>query len=137
MNKKILILGSGGIEIGQAGEFDYSGVQALKALKEEKLEVILLTPNIASVQTSKEFCDKVYFLPLELKFAEKIIEIEKPNTLIISFGGQTALNLGMDLYEIYWWLGIGLTITVFRMEKISAERTEQAVQLLGVEGRNS
>lgn len=95
--KKVLLLGSGALKIGQAGEFDYSGSQALKALKEEKIEVILVNPNIATIQTSANFADKVYFLPVEPYFVEEIIKTEKPSGILLSFGGQTALNCGMDL----------------------------------------
>lgn len=94
---KILLLGSGALKIGQAGEFDYSGSQAIKALKEEGHKVILVNPNIATIQTSQGFADKVYFLPVETHFVEKIIIQEKPEAILLSFGGQTALNCGLDL----------------------------------------
>ncbi|RPH33654.1 MAG: carbamoyl-phosphate synthase (glutamine-hydrolyzing) large subunit [Bacteroidales bacterium] len=97
--KKILVLGSGALKIGEAGEFDYSGSQALKALKEEGIKTILINPNIATVQTSKGIADKVYFLPVTPHFVEKVIEIEKPDGLFLSFGGQTALNCGTNLYN--------------------------------------
>ena len=96
---KILILGSGALKIGQAGEFDYSGSQAIKALKEEGHKVILINPNIATVQTSENFADKVYFLPITPYFVEKIIEKEKPQGILLSFGGQTALNCGLSLFK--------------------------------------
>ncbi|MCE9541741.1 carbamoyl-phosphate synthase (glutamine-hydrolyzing) large subunit [Candidatus Kaiserbacteria bacterium] len=95
--KKILLLGSGGLKIGQAGEFDYSGTQAIKAYKEEEISVVLMNPNIATVQTDDKLADSVYFLPLTLEFATKIIEKEKPDAIALSFGGQTALNLGLEL----------------------------------------
>tara|TARA_Y100000310_G_scaffold345709_1_gene468622 strand:- start:23710 stop:26922 length:3213 start_codon:yes stop_codon:yes gene_type:complete len=95
--KKVLILGSGALQIGQAGEFDYSGSQAIKALKEEKIETIVINPNIATVQTSKGFADQVYFLPVTPYFVEKVIEKEKPDGILLSFGGQTALNCGFEL----------------------------------------
>ena len=95
--KKVLLLGSGGLRIGQAGEFDYSGSQAIKAFKEEGVRVILMNPNIATVQTDQEFADTVYFLPLTREFAEEIIRKEKPDAIALSFGGQTALNLGLEL----------------------------------------
>ncbi|MEK6957503.1 MAG: carbamoyl-phosphate synthase (glutamine-hydrolyzing) large subunit [archaeon] len=95
--KKVLILGSGALQIGQAGEFDYSGSQAIKALKEEGIEVIVINPNIATVQTSKGFADKVYFLPVTTGFVERVIEKEKPQGILLSFGGQTALNCGLEL----------------------------------------
>jgi len=95
--KKVLILGSGAIRIGQAGEFDYSGSQAIKALKEEGLSTVLINPNIATIQTSDHLADKVYFLPIEEYFVEKIIEKERPDGVLLSFGGQTALNVGVAL----------------------------------------
>ncbi len=94
---KILLLGSGALKIGQAGEFDYSGSQAIKALKEEGHEVLLINPNIATIQTSQGFADKVFFLPVEPYFVAKIIEDEKPDAILLSFGGQTALNCGLEL----------------------------------------
>ena len=97
--KKVLVLGSGALKIGQAGEFDYSGSQALKALKEEGIETILINPNIATVQTSEQVADKVYFLPVTAYFAEKVIQKEAPQGILLAFGGQTALNCGVDLYE--------------------------------------
>lgn len=97
--KKVLILGSGALKIGEAGEFDYSGSQAIKALKEEKVKTILVNPNIATIQTSENFADKVYFLPVNPNFVEKIIEKEKPDGILLSFGGQTALNCGVSLYK--------------------------------------
>jgi carbamoyl-phosphate synthase large subunit len=95
--KKILVLGSGALKIGEAGEFDYSGSQAIKALKEESIEVVLVNPNIATVQTSKDFADKIYFLPVNPYFVEKVIEREKPDGILMTFGGQTALNCGVEL----------------------------------------
>ena len=95
--KKVLILGSGALKIGEAGEFDYSGSQAIKALKEEGIEVVLINPNIATNQTSKGLADKIYFLPVTPFFVEKVIEKEKPDGLLLSFGGQTALNCGVAL----------------------------------------
>src|SRR3989344_8593900 len=97
--KKILVLGSGALKIGEAGEFDYSGSQAIKALKEEKIKVILINPNIATFQTSKTLADEVYFLPVNPYFVEKIIKKEKPDGIMLSFGGQTALNCGLVLEE--------------------------------------
>src|SRR3989338_4164386 len=100
MNKKyqkILVLGSGALKIGQAGEFDYSGSQALKALKEEGISTVLVNPNIATIQTSPELADKIYFLPVTPYFIEKIIQKEKVDGILLSFGGQTALNCGMEL----------------------------------------
>lgn len=97
---KILILGSGGLRIGQAGEFDYSGSQAIKALKEEGLKTVLINPNIATVQTDSEMADQVYFQPLNSHSVEKIIAKEKPDGILLGFGGQTALNLGLELDEL-------------------------------------
>ena len=97
--KKVLLLGSGALKIGQAGEFDYSGAQALKALKEEGVESVLINPNIATVQTSKDVADKVYFQPVTPEFVERVIEKERPDGILLSFGGQTALNCGVELYE--------------------------------------
>ena len=98
--KKILILGSGAIKIGQAGEFDYSGSQAIKALKEERIETILINPNIATIQTSENFADRVYFEPITPYFVEKVIEKERPDGILLGFGGQTALNAGLQLDEM-------------------------------------
>ena len=97
--KKILVLGSGALKIGEAGEFDYSGSQAIKALKEEKIKVILINPNIATFQTSKTLADEVYFLPVDDYFVEKVIAKERPDGIMLSFGGQTALNCGLKLEE--------------------------------------
>ena len=97
--KKVLLLGSGALKIGQAGEFDYSGSQALKALKEEGIETVLVNPNIATVQTSKGVADKVYFQPVQAPFVERIIEREHPDGILLSFGGQTALNCGVELHK--------------------------------------
>jgi carbamoyl-phosphate synthase / aspartate carbamoyltransferase len=97
--KKILILGSGGLSIGQAGEFDYSGSQAIKAFKEEKIEVILVNPNIATIQTSKGLADKIYYLPVTPEYVKQVIDKEQPDGISLSFGGQTALNCGVKLYE--------------------------------------
>lgn len=95
--KKVLVLGSGALKIGEAGEFDYSGSQALKALKEEGIHTILINPNIATVQTSEKIADKVYLLPVTPEFAEMVIEKEKPDGILLSFGGQTALNCGLEM----------------------------------------
>jgi carbamoyl-phosphate synthase large subunit len=97
--KKVLLLGSGALKIGEAGEFDYSGSQALKALKEEGIETILINPNIATVQTSEGVADQIYFLPVTPYFVEKVIQKEQPDGIMLAFGGQTALNCGVNLYE--------------------------------------
>ena len=97
--KKVLLLGSGALKIGEAGEFDYSGSQALKALKEEGIETILINPNIATVQTSEGVADHIYFLPVTPYFVERVIEKERPQGIMLAFGGQTALNCGVELYR--------------------------------------
>ena len=97
--KKVLLLGSGALKIGEAGEFDYSGSQALKALKEEGIETILINPNIATVQTSEGVADKIYFLPVTPYFVERVIEKERPDGIMLAFGGQTALNCGVQLFK--------------------------------------
>ena len=97
--KKVLLLGSGALKIGEAGEFDYSGSQALKAMKEEGIATVLINPNIATVQTSDGFADKIYFLPVTPYFVEKVIAKERPDGILLAFGGQTALNCGVELYE--------------------------------------
>jgi len=97
--KKVLILGSGALKIGEAGEFDYSGSQCIKAMKEEGIKTVLVNPNIATIQTSEHMADTVYFLPVNPHFVEGVIEKEKPDSILLSFGGQTALNCGVDLYK--------------------------------------
>lgn len=97
--RKVLVLGSGALKIGEAGEFDYSGSQAIKALKEEKVRTVLVNPNIATNQTSEDLADKIYFLPVNPYFVEKVIKKEKPDGILLAFGGQTALNCGIELFE--------------------------------------
>ncbi|HPA86702.1 MAG TPA: carbamoyl-phosphate synthase (glutamine-hydrolyzing) large subunit [Bacteroidales bacterium] len=97
--RKVIILGSGALKIGEAGEFDYSGSQALKALREEGIKTVLINPNIATVQTSGELADKIYFLPVTPLFVEKVIDRERPDGILLSFGGQTALNCGTELFR--------------------------------------
>ena len=97
--KKVLLLGSGALKIGEAGEFDYSGSQALKALREEGVETVLINPNIATVQTSEGVADQIYFLPVQPYFVERVIEKERPDGILLAFGGQTALNCGVELYK--------------------------------------
>ncbi len=97
--RTVLVLGAGALKIGQSGEFDYSGSQALKALREEGVRTILVNPNIATIQTSKQLADEVYFLPVTSFFVEKIIEKERPDGILLSFGGQTALNCGIELFQ--------------------------------------
>ena len=96
---KVLLLGSGALKIGEAGEFDYSGSQALKALREEGIYSVLINPNIATVQTSEGVADKIYYLPVTPEFVEQVIEKERPDGILLSFGGQTALNCGVALYK--------------------------------------
>lgn len=97
--KKVLLLGSGALKIGQAGEFDYSGSQALKAMREEGIETVLVNPNIATVQTSQGVADKIYFVPVTVEEVQRVIEKERPDGILLSFGGQTALNCGVALHE--------------------------------------
>lgn len=97
--KKVLLLGSGALKIGEAGEFDYSGSQALKALREEGIKTVLINPNIATVQTSEGVADQIYFLPVQSYFVERVIQKERPDGILLSFGGQTALNCGVELYR--------------------------------------
>lgn len=104
--KKVLVLGSGGLSIGQAGEFDYSGSQAIKALKEEGIYTILINPNIATIQTSKGLADKVYFLPVTAEFVRKVILHERPDAIYVTFGGQTALSVGIEMKDEFESLGV-------------------------------
>lgn len=104
--KKVLVLGSGGLSIGQAGEFDYSGSQAIKALKEEGIYTVLINPNIATIQTSKGLADKVYFLPVTADFVRKVIVHERPDAIYVTFGGQTALQVGIQLKDEFEELGV-------------------------------
>ena len=97
--KKVLVLGSGALKIGQAGEFDYSGSQALKALREEGIHSVLVNPNIATIQTSEGIADKVYFQPVTPYFVTEIIKKERPDGILLAFGGQTALNCGTELFR--------------------------------------
>ena len=108
--KKVLVLGSGAIRIGQAGEFDYSGTQAIKALKELNINTILINPNIATVQTSENLADRVYFLPLLAEFVTRVVAREKPDGVLLGFGGQTALNLGLELEKQGFWKENGVRI---------------------------
>ena len=96
--KKVLVLGSGALKIGQAGEFDYSGSQALKALREEGIKSVLINPNVATIQTSEGIADKVYFQPVNTHFVTEVIKKERPDGILLAFGGQTALNCGTELY---------------------------------------
>ncbi len=118
--KKVLILGSGALQIGQAGEFDYSGSQAIKALREDGIISILVNPNIATIQTSENFADKVYFLPIKAEFVEKIIQKEEPDSILLQFGGQTALNVGVELYESGTLAKYGVKVLGTPVEAIEA-----------------
>ena len=122
--KKIVLLGSGGLKIGQAGEFDYSGSQAIKAFKEEGIEVVLINPNIATVQTDADMADRVYFQPLNIKTVTEILKKEQPDAIALSFGGQTGLNLGLKLYEngTLGRLGIEVLGTPVSAIKITEDR---------------
>lgn len=134
--KKILILGSGGLRIGQAGEFDYSGSQAIKALKEEGYQTVLVNPNIATVQTDPGLADEVYLLPLNLKTVTEVIEKERPEGILLSFGGQTALNLGLELeargiLEKYGVSVLGTPVNSIRITE-DRELFKQALDEIGV-----
>lgn len=122
--QKVVILGSGGLRIGQAGEFDYSGSQAIKALKEEGIKTVLINPNIATVQTDSDMADTVYFQPLNFDTVRKILEKEKPQGILLSFGGQTALNLGLELNDklVLKKLGIRVLGTPIKSIKITEDR---------------
>src|SRR5947208_10220140 len=98
--RKVLLLGSGALKIGEAGEFDYSGSQAMKALKEEGVSTVLVNPNIATVQTSASLADRIYFLPVTPYFVEQVIARERPQAIALGFGGQTALNCGLELARL-------------------------------------
>jgi carbamoyl-phosphate synthase large subunit len=122
--KKAVIFGSGGLRIGQAGEFDYSGSQAIKALKEEGIYTVLINPNIATVQTDNGMADKVYFQPLNVDTVTEILKKEKPDIVLLSFGGQTALNLGLNLHDkgVFKKLGIRVLGTPIKSVKITEDR---------------
>ena len=122
--EKVLVLGSGGLKIGQAGEFDYSGSQALKALKEEGVKTILINPNIATIQTSEGMADLTYFLPLTTEFVKKVIDKERPDAILLSFGGQTALNCGLELFDegVLYKYGIDVLGTAVEAIRITEDR---------------
>jgi carbamoyl-phosphate synthase large subunit len=122
--KKVILLGSGALKIGQAGEFDYSGSQAIKALKEEGISVILVNPNIATIQTSEALADKIYFLPVSPYFVERVIEKERPDGILLGFGGQTALNCGVELHDtgIFEKYGVEVLGTSIQAIKDSEDR---------------
>ncbi len=133
--KKILVLGSGALKIGQAGEFDYSGSQALKALKEEGVEAVLINPNIATIQTSKELAGKIYFLPVTPYFVEKIIKKEKIDGIFLSFGGQTALNCGLELEKsgVFKKYGVKVLGTSVKSIQITEDRELFAKELAKID----
>jgi carbamoyl-phosphate synthase/aspartate carbamoyltransferase len=120
--RKVLILGSGGLSIGQAGEFDYSGSQAIKALKEEGIYTVLINPNIATIQTSKGLADKVYFLPVTPEFVRKVIQFERPDGIYVSFGGQTALNCGVKMKDEFEELGVKVLGTSLETVMVTEDR---------------
>src|SRR5579871_3058499 len=129
--RKVLVLGAGALKIGQSGEFDYSGSQALKALREEGIATILVNPNIATIQTSKLLADEVYFLPVTPFFVEKVIEKEQPDGILLSFGGQTALNCGMELYAngVLEKHGVSILGTPIKAVILTEDRQEFAEHL--------
>jgi carbamoyl-phosphate synthase large subunit len=133
--KKVLVLGSGALKIGEAGEFDYSGSQALKALKEEKIRNVLINPNIATVQTSEGIADTVYFLPVTPYFVEKVIGKEKPDGILLSFGGQTALNCGLALEEagVFRKYGVQVLGTPVEAIRMTEDRQLFAEMLRGID----
>lgn len=120
--KKVLVLGSGGLSIGQAGEFDYSGSQAIKALKQEGIYTILINPNIATIQTSKGLADKVYFLPVTPEYVRKVIQHEKPDGIYCTFGGQTALNVGVKMKDEFEALGVKVLGTPIKSIELTEDR---------------
>lgn len=122
--KRVLVVGSGGLSIGQAGEFDYSGSQAIKALKESNIHTILVNPNIATIQTEHSLADTVYFLPVTPEYLEDIIEKERPDGILLTFGGQTALNCGIKLDQmgVFERLGVQVLGTSIRTLILSEDR---------------
>ncbi|PKL05856.1 MAG: carbamoyl phosphate synthase large subunit, partial [Spirochaetae bacterium HGW-Spirochaetae-9] len=122
--EKVLVLGSGGLKIGQAGEFDYSGSQALKALREEGVSTVLINPNIATIQTSEGMADATYFLPVTPEFVKKVIEKERPDGILLAFGGQTALNCGIALHDegILYKYGVDVLGTPVEAIRLTEDR---------------
>ena len=130
---KVIILGSGGLRIGQAGEFDYSGSQAIKALKEEGIHVILVNPNIATVQTDEHLADQVYLQPLNKDSVTHIIEKERPDAVLLGFGGQTALNLGLALEDAGIFKKYGVQVSdLIVWNDLSTERFLQINQQINI-----
>ncbi|KAG0008337.1 hypothetical protein BGZ80_003571, partial [Entomortierella chlamydospora] len=130
--RKVLVLGSGGLSIGQAGEFDYSGSQAIKALKEEGIYTVLINPNIATIQTSKGLADKVYFLPVTPEFVRKVILREKPDGIYVTFGGQTALSVGIKMKDEFAGLGVRVLGTPIDTIIATEDREEFAQRMLSI-----
>lgn len=133
--QKVLVLGAGALKIGQAGEFDYSGSQALKALQEEGISTVLINPNIATIQTSKLLADQVYFLPVTPFFVEKVIEKERPDGILLSFGGQTALNCGIELYKsgVFEQYSVQVLGTPISAIILTEDRQEFAQHLMSID----
>lgn len=127
--KKAVIFGSGGLRIGQAGEFDYSGSQAIKALKEEGIYTVLINPNIATVQTDGDMADRVYFQPLNVTTVTKILQKEKPNAVLLSFGGQTALNLGLELCDLGVFKRLGIKVLGTSVDSIKATEDRELFKI--------
>ena len=132
--RKVILLGSGALKIGEAGEFDYSGTQAIKALREEGIEVIVINPNIATMQTSDKFADRVYFLPVTPFFVERVIAKEQADAILLSFGGQTALNCGVALEKAGVFAKYGVTVLGTAVSSI--EITEDRELFKRAYGRN-
>lgn len=132
---KVLVVGSGGLSIGQAGEFDYSGSQAMKALREEGIEAILINPNIATWQTSHELASEVYFLPITADYVAYVLEKERPDGILLTFGGQSALNVGIQLDKmgIFDRLGVQVLGTSIRTLEVSEDRDLFVQALNGME----
>ena len=137
--RKVLVLGSGGLSIGQAGEFDYSGSQAIKALKEEGIYTVLINPNIATIQTSKGLADKVYFLPVTVEYVRKVINYEKPDGIYVTFGGQTALNIGVKMKNEFASLGVTVLGTSIETIEMTEDRDlfAKALSQIGEKMANS
>ncbi len=135
--KKVLILGSGALKIGEAGEFDYSGSQAIKALREEGIRTVLVNPNIATIQTSEDLADEVYFLPVDADFVQKVIEKEEPDAVLLAFGGQTALNCGIELEDrgVFERNGIEVLGTPLKTIRVTEDRDRfaQTLRTLGMD----
>jgi carbamoylphosphate synthase large subunit len=129
--KKVLILGSGGLSIGQAGEFDYSGSQAIKALREEGISTVLVNPNIATVQTGKELANTVYFLPIQPSYIELVLKKECPDGVLLTFGGQSALNCGIKCQGIFEKYKVKVLGTPIKTLELSEDRDLFAKALNG------